>query len=728
MEERVAQLEQQLLETQKNVKRLEEQDAARVAQLQGLRQTMLDVFQQALMKLEQLPTLEDSTMDISLLSPCISTLSAATKIGESISQQKANAEEHGDHELRPHSRTETAVANSTLRSVPPKIEKLQKSNGVVQNARPTSQALEESANAARVSVEMASHNRDSRKLHATKRSSDNKLLSDSLEDGMIVEDKVSDDNISLYPAEDKSAFAQRSHSRIRRCPPPVHYNTTGWLGDHGDQEEQPLSELQGRISTHRISLPNRSRSHSRDRSRGKSRAYDNSRSYDRDRSRSRGRSHRRSHSRGESRHHRSPSRDRARRRRSRSRNSSRRQNSRQRRHSSRPRSRSNSGSRVTKRHRSQRAAFAEAKRDTSHEEWVIADAESNHGPVMPMSVSHIVAGPGLPSSADKVLQWNNSAAANAPPRRSASPTSSVSIGEAAATGSVVFEDASDNGLGSGNSDDSDGSMIGLGTRKQRAELAGVQLRDADDIQLTADRSAPLWGLFGWVPLEGLPARYRHVYRAVLWTSTTRRQVRSLLKSAAWLEPCELRGEVMLFRKGNHLGSARRSDRLFVDRLVPEPLLFFFLVTTVLRPLDYAQGPGIQTLWSGHFDRSPLHLRTIVNDDEWTGHVRWTEINSLWKAAIDWLRRLADAVVELGAVHVGYRIEDWSYERASRRAKAAVAKPANSKSESAAPDDLNALVFGLHRDELAALLSVTPLLLEGIMSSADIVKLELGLEN
>ncbi|KAJ2799360.1 hypothetical protein H4R20_004474 [Coemansia guatemalensis] len=731
MEERVAQLEQQLLEAQKSVRRLEEQDAARGAQLESLRQLMLNMFQQAVIKLEQFPTLEDGAADTSLLSPCISTLSATTRAGESVSPQEANPKKHHDHEPRSHSRADTAVVNSVLRPASPQSEKLAKHEGSVANARPGFPAWQTSANAARAMGEMASHDakdRNNGKPYSTKRSSSSKSRSGALEDEMAVEDgQVSDDIISLYPNEEKEVYAQRPRARIQRSPPPAHYNPVGWLGENGEQCEQPSPDLQDRLRTHRISLPNRSRSRSRDWSRGKSRTYDNSRSRGREQSRSRSRSRRRSQSRRESWHPRSRSRDRARRRRSRSRSSSRRHDSRQRAHSSRPRSRSNSGSRATKRQRSQRRAFAEAKRDTSHEEWIIADAESSHGPVMPMSVSQIVAGPGLPSSADKVLQWNSSAAGDGQSRRSASPTSSVSIGEAPA-GSVVFDDASDNGLASDNSDDSDGSMIGLGTRKQRAELAGVQLRDADDIQLTVERSAQLWGLFGWVPLDGLPARYRQVYRTELWTSTTRRQVRSLLKSANWLEPCELRGEVMLFRKGNHLSSTRRSDRLFVDRLVPEPVLFFFLVTTVLRPLDYSQGPDILNLWSGHFKRTPLGRRIIVDENDWVGREGGDDIDILWKSAIDWLRRLVDAVVELGAVQVGYRIMDWSYERASLRAKAAATKPANPQPNSSAPDEVDLLVFGLHRDELAALLSVTPLLLGGILPAADIDKLELGLEN
>ncbi|PIA18683.1 hypothetical protein COEREDRAFT_6391 [Coemansia reversa NRRL 1564] len=720
MEERVGHLERQLLEAQKSVQQLMERDTVREAQLRSLQQTILDVFQQAVIKLEQLPALENSAANTSLLSPCISTLSTTTRAGESVSPKEEKPKKHHEHEPRSQSKAETALASSAPRSASSRIERVVKLKGCVSNDQSRSSAMQTSAEAAKMLEKMPlsdANGKSNHKSHSTKRSSTSKLRKCVLDDRIAVEDgQMSEDNISLYPSEEKGARSLKSSSRIQRSPPPVHYNPVGWMGDDDDQCGQPSPKRESRIRTR-----------SSDRSRDKSGVYDKCRSHGGERSRSRSRSHRESQSRREDRHYRSPSRDRARRHRSRSRSSSRHYRSRQRAYSSRPRSRSNSGSRVSKRRRSQRKAFAEAKRDTSHEGWIIEDAESSHGPVMPMSVSQIIAGPSLPSSADKVLRWNNSAVADAPIRRSASPASSESIGEAAAA-SVVMGDASDNEIGLDNSDDSDGSMIGLGTRKQRAELAGVQLRDADDVQLTPERSAPLWGLFGWVPLEGLPARYRHVYRAELWTVTTRRQVRSLLKSAAWLEPCELGGEVLLFRKGNHLGSARRSDRLFVDRLVPEPLLFFFLVTTVLRPLDYAQGPDIQSLWFGHFERSPLHLRTIVNYDEWTGQVRWTEIAPLWKTAVDWLRRLADAVVELGAVHVGYRIMDWSYERASRRAKAAPAQPTNPQPDSATPDDLDALVFGLHRDELAALLSVTPLLLAGIMSSSDIDKLELGLEN
>ncbi|KAJ2611900.1 hypothetical protein H4S08_002937 [Coemansia sp. RSA 1365] len=720
MEERVGRLEQQLLEAQKSVQQLVERDTVREAQLQSLRQTMLDVFQQAVIKLEQLPTLENSAADTSLLSPCISTLSSTTRVGESVSLKEEKPEKHHEHKPRSHSRAETALASSAPRSASPRIERAIKLEDRISNDQSKSSAMQTSDDAARAQEKTPfsdANRNDKHKSHPTKGLLTSKLRKGVLEDRMAVEDgQVSEDNISLYPNEEKVVRAPKSSSRVRRSPPPVHYNPVGWMGDDDDQCEQLSPKRESRFRT-------RSSDHTRD----KSRVYDKGRSHGVERSRSRSRSRRESQYCREDWHRRSPSRDRVRRHRSRSRSSSRHYHSRQRAFSSRPRSRSNSGSRVSKRRRSQRKAFAEAKRDTSHEGWIIEDAESSHGPVMPMSVSQIIAGPSLPSSADKVLRWNNSAVVDAPIRRSASPASSESIGEAGAA-SVVMGDASDNEIGLDNSDDSDGSMIGLGTRKQRAELAGVQLRDADDVQLTSERSAPLWGLFGWVPLEGLPARYRHVYRAELWTSTTRRQVRSLLKSAAWLEPCELGGEVLLFRKGNHLGSARRSDRLFVDRLVPEPLLFFFLVTTVLRPLDYTQGPDIQNLWSGHFERSPLHLRTIVNDNEWTGHVRWTEIGPLWKTAVDWLRHLADAVVEVGAVHVGYRIMDWSYERASRRAKAASAQPANPQPDSAAPDDLDALVFGLHRDELAALLNVTPLLLAGILSTADIDKLELGLEN
>ncbi|KAJ2805557.1 hypothetical protein H4R21_001212 [Coemansia helicoidea] len=346
--------------------------------------------------------------------------------------------------------------------------------------------------------------------------------------------------------------------------------------------------------------------------------------------------------------------------------------------------------------------------------WVVnsfaAEAEM---PVMQRSITQIAEKTVEPTVTDKVMEWDNSgAAANG----GGIPLDLLS-GRSSGEPQVKMEDAGGGAdLRAGMSSDSDDDDDPLSTLRSNEHRAGAasQLTDESGLQLTSERLGPLWGLFGWLPLDELPKHYEKAYGTQLWTPETRGRIRRDIRFVSGLSMWSAPGGPLLFRNGAHLANTRRSQVLFVCPLVPEPLLFFFVVTTVLRTLRPGQGDTVAMLWEGRFKKSPLGLctATLSNQD---GEIKWTEMGPLWSAALDWLCNLGRVTVRYGRAYLRDKIGGWSYDSFGNGApSAAPSGPAEPAAE---------LVYGLRREDLNALLDVSPMLLGAMFDERELLRLE-----
>ncbi|KAJ2770964.1 hypothetical protein IWQ56_001967 [Coemansia nantahalensis] len=346
--------------------------------------------------------------------------------------------------------------------------------------------------------------------------------------------------------------------------------------------------------------------------------------------------------------------------------------------------------------------------------WVVnsfaAEAEM---PVMQRSITQIAEKTVEPTVTDKVMEWDNSgAAANG----GGIPLDLLS-GRSSGEPQVKMEDAGGGAdLRAGMSSDSDDDDDPLSTLRSNEHRAGAasQLTDESGLQLTSERLGPLWGLFGWLPLDELPKHYEKAYGTQLWTPETRGRIRRDIRFVSGLSMWSAPGGPLLFRNGAHLANTRRSQVLFVCPLVPEPLLFFFVVTTVLRTLRPGQGDTVAMLWEGRFKKSPLGLctATLSNQD---GEIKWTEMGPLWSAALEWLCNLGRVTVRYGRAYLRDKIGGWSYDSFGNGApSAAPSGPAEPAAE---------LVYGLRREDLNALLDVSPMLLGAMFDERELLRLE-----
>ncbi|KAJ2716735.1 hypothetical protein H4R19_000475 [Coemansia spiralis] len=262
-------------------------------------------------------------------------------------------------------------------------------------------------------------------------------------------------------------------------------------------------------------------------------------------------------------------------------------------------------------------------------------------------------------------------------------------------------------------DDDEDPLSALQSSEHRSEIASL-LTDESGMRLTVERLGPLWGMFGWLPLDDMPKLYEKAYETQLWTGETRSRIRRDIQFIPGLTMSSASGGPFLFRNGAHLANPRRFPTLFVDRLVPEPLLFFFVVTTVLRALRRDQGDTVAMLWERQYRRSPLGLRTVTLANQ-RGEVKWTEMGLLWAAAVEWLCSLGRETVRFGRAHLRDRIGGWSYD--------AVVTSAPSTAPPGPVDPAAELVFGLRREDLNALLDVSPMLLRSLFSERELLRLE-----
>ncbi|KAJ2577328.1 hypothetical protein GGH95_003536 [Coemansia sp. RSA 1836] len=264
---------------------------------------------------------------------------------------------------------------------------------------------------------------------------------------------------------------------------------------------------------------------------------------------------------------------------------------------------------------------------------------------------------------------------------------------------------------SNDDDDDDDDDLGLllVSKRRRSEMVLSILTDSGGHTLNSERMAPLWRIFAWIPLDTLPEVYRRVHGIDLWTPETKKQIRASIKDLPGLsERTSMNGlsrQTMIIRDKCHLKQARAFQRLFAFTPVFEPVLFFYLVTTVLRPLELSQAKTIARLWTEEFGRG-LTYAVTKKLDKGGNNTKWESDEAVWSAAVDWLCRLARVTVEHGLDCLTSKTTNWDNPGPQSR----------KGSQAARNDPESELVAGLRRDELTELLKAAPTLLSKIIPS------------
>ncbi|KAJ2158185.1 hypothetical protein GGF46_003958 [Coemansia sp. RSA 552] len=361
---------------------------------------------------------------------------------------------------------------------------------------------------------------------------------------------------------------------------------------------------------------------------------------------------------------------------------------------------------------------------------IIGPKDQEGGPVMPTSVNQIMTG-GQPSSDDKVKQWKVAGAVGADSLATQDmeqdglaklPDLRAWDGEPASTGpdlnnKVLYDDDDDD-------DDDEGNLLGLLRSKDyRSEIASSVLFDSTGTKITVDRIGVLWRACGWVPPDSLPHYYKKQYGVPMMEEGAWKKMRAALCTMQGVTASEIRlgseGDStckLLFKDDGHLKGRGVYSRLFVDVRVPEPVLYFYLVTTVMRPLEYHQGDVVMQLWASIQDKSPLDVCAVRTASDRTGR-RGTDINQLWYNAIHWLRDLVQRGLNLGFKRIIEKVDEWSSNPGLG---------VNSTRDASNPEAK--AVLGLGRSELRGLFYVTPILLKTILPEGDLLWLDQQLES
>ncbi|KAJ2736467.1 hypothetical protein IW152_000828 [Coemansia sp. BCRC 34962] len=325
-------------------------------------------------------------------------------------------------------------------------------------------------------------------------------------------------------------------------------------------------------------------------------------------------------------------------------------------------------------------------------------------------------------SIDKVAAWRGAGVAIATGRASSngfedavrvalSDCGSDDLGEKALASNYgvsdrLFEDNISSGDDDDDDDDDDPRML-LKSKKRRSEIIVTMLNDSGGHSLTGERMAPLWRIFAWIPLETLPEVYRKVHGVALWTPETKKQIRASIKDLPDLsERSSMDGagrQSLIFRDKCHLKQPRAYQRLFIMTPAHEPVLFFFLVTTILQPLDVGQAKTIADLWMDEFRKGPTHAITAMQA-RGGATTKWESDEVVWKAAIEWLSQLAKVAMQYGKDYLTSKTTNWDSVGSLSRQDGQAA-PYNPEKE---------LVAGLLKDELTELLKATPMLLSKIL--------------
>ncbi|KAJ2088664.1 hypothetical protein IW138_004046 [Coemansia sp. RSA 986] len=279
---------------------------------------------------------------------------------------------------------------------------------------------------------------------------------------------------------------------------------------------------------------------------------------------------------------------------------------------------------------------------------------------------------------------------------------------------------------SGYDDDDEGGddedpLACLGSRTFQAEKAMSLLFDSADTPLTTERLAHLWRASAWIPFDDLPVLYERHYKTELWTHDTRKKTRLYLPKLPGIserQSCNNYKQCMLlFMDGGHLKNAKAYQRVFVRPWIAEPALFFFLTTSVYWPLEYEQAEIIRKMWENEFHHTPVGLVTVKCSDRFEER-KWFVMEMLWRSAVDWLKELAQAVINLGCKYMLNKLSSWD-----DTANISVYMNQNQRSSTMPRDPDADIVYGLSRDELLEVIKMAPVLLQTKISDVDILRLE-----
>ncbi|KAJ1665077.1 hypothetical protein EV178_003516 [Coemansia sp. RSA 1646] len=279
---------------------------------------------------------------------------------------------------------------------------------------------------------------------------------------------------------------------------------------------------------------------------------------------------------------------------------------------------------------------------------------------------------------------------------------------------------------SGYDDDDEGGddedpLACLGSRTFQAEKAMSLLFDSADTPLTTERLAHLWRASAWIPFDDLPVLYERHYKTELWTHDTRKKTRLYLPKLPGIserQSCNNYKQCMLlFMDGGHLKNAKAYQRVFVRPWIAEPALFFFLTTSVYWPLEYEQAEIIRKMWENEFHHTPVGLVTVKCSDRFEER-KWFVMEMLWRSAVDWLKELAQAVINLGCKYMLNKLSSWD-----DTANISVYMNQNQRSSTMPRDPDADIVYGLSRDELLEVIKMALVLLQTKISDVDILRLE-----
>ncbi|KAJ2066275.1 hypothetical protein GGH13_005776 [Coemansia sp. S155-1] len=352
--------------------------------------------------------------------------------------------------------------------------------------------------------------------------------------------------------------------------------------------------------------------------------------------------------------------------------------------------------------------------------WDIIDPViDDAGPTMPRSINQLTSKVEPISSIEKVAAWKGADLEAQTARTSHGPEDAVKaalsdcgsddLGDKARASSYAVSDRlyEDNVASDDDDDDDEDPRMLLKSKKRRSEIIVAMLADSGGHQLSSERLSPLWKIFAWIPLDTLPDIYKRVHGVDLWTPETKKKIRAAVKDLPGLsERSSMDGQcrrALIFRDKCHLKNPLFYQRLFLMSPVCEPVLFFFLVTTILQPLDKAQAKTVANLWMDEFGKGPTHVVTTMQA-RGVATTKWESDEVVWKAAIGWLEQLAKLVMQHGKGYLTGKTSNWDN----------MGLPSRKESQAASHDPDRELIAGLSKDELTELLKATPTLLSTIL--------------
>ncbi|KAJ2779656.1 hypothetical protein GGI15_003802 [Coemansia interrupta] len=347
-------------------------------------------------------------------------------------------------------------------------------------------------------------------------------------------------------------------------------------------------------------------------------------------------------------------------------------------------------------------------------------------PMMPSSCNQFMNARPLPSSSDKVNAWrdgNTESRGWGDLSQNERSGHSPAVSNHSLTGHHRLEDAADEegalcDPADDSSDDSDGGLLALRSKPAAATRSASipQFKDVSGKSVASTNLLPLWGVCAWASLSGLEDAYRISYRTRLCTDSSRCKIKLIVKALPRVQKRKVTSNgqelTLYFKSGNHLKQTANMQRVHVWKPVPQAVLFYYLVTTVLQPLDQVQAATVCSLWRDEFKVSPLGIATVL-DANGHGWTEWADMAELWKAACDWLSMLAKDVVKHGKAYVTKPTDKTGWDSIDYNLCANARKLPVDKTCSYSK------VFGLQNTEVIDLIKISPILLSSTWANSQI---------